>query len=185
MVERQGSGRLLYCRSLNRRFGGSGPIPAGALFMGGTATQIPMLSKSKSYEICARVVLDGIPCFRFPHLEREIEGTDGTAPDWSGKLWAWRLSGTSPFVVGRSLRPHRLVDSRAAPSSDFLRSQERTGVAATGAVQDDAAFGLARPVGCEAAAFQVGRVSPGLRLVQEAFWCAPLCGPTVCKVTRL
>lgn len=28
-----------------------------------------------------------------------------------------------------------------------------------------------------AAAFQVGRVSPGLRLVQEAFWCAPLLWP--------
>ena len=33
-------------------------------------------------------------------------------------------------------------------------------------------------------AFQVGRVSPGLRLVHEAFWCGPFNGPTACKVTQ-
>ena len=39
-------------------------------------------------------------------------------------------------------------------------------------------------IGSHAAAFQVGRVSPGLRLVHEAFWCGPQDGPTACKVMQ-
>ena len=77
----------------------------------------------------------------------------------------------------------RYVETGLLPEGSSSRHRRRL----PPATQSSAAIRGARPFSHwqrQAAAFQVGRVLPGPRLVHEAFWCGPATDPTACKVTQ-
>ena len=77
----------------------------------------------------------------------------------------------------------RYVETGVVPAGAEIRAETRSrdrrpGIAA-GSIADGETGSATVFVfgGLNAAAFQVGRVSPGLRLVHEAFWCGPMHWP--------